>query len=501
MSYLVHSTSLGALDLPHGINITDMEILWVANTPWMITGSFTTGGVMRFAMTPGPLAQPVQSLDYDWRTGTAGLTDITIVEMSLTRFLLATGRYDDAPALRHIRADGEITWIADLGGVAAELENWAFTASYQIGPDSAVIVASVRGQPGLSFFHIDTHHYTLTRIAMIGDSDKTMLADISALEVVQLGGQWLVIAASAADGGVTVLRLEPDHSVTVLDSLGAAFGVGWSGTSALEILQAHGATWVLVGSPGTGDLSVLRLNDMGVLIHTDSAQDTLHTRFGGVTEITGFTWNGRAFAVAGGNDGGIALFEIGPDGGLHYLQSYASQPGAVIGNILSMTSHVSGTTAQIYLSTEGLGGIHQFSIDLTRFGSLIEGGPQGQTLQGTAQDDLIYAGGGNNALYGGAGDDRLVAGPGFNHMWGGAGADVFVFRPGSGADQIMDFQRGTDRIDLSAFPMLYSLDGMTITPTDEGAIIQVQGDVIHIRTHDFRSLMPGDLGMDDFIFV
>jgi Ca2+-binding RTX toxin-like protein len=403
--------------------------------------------------------------------------------------------------LRHIDGFGEIIWIADLGGIAAEMANWSYTATWSSGADGAVIVAAVRGQPGLSFFHIDTVSYTLTRIARIEDDTKTMLADVSALEVVQVAGHWLVVAASAADGGITVLRLNADNSVSILDSIGAAFGTGWAGTSALEILQAHGTTWVLVGSPGTGDVSLLRLNDLGVLIHTDSALDTLHTRFGGVAEITGFTWNGRAFAVAGGNDGGIALFEIGPDGALHYLQSFASHPGAVIGNILSMTSEVIGTTAQIFLSTEGIGGLHQFAIDLTRFGSLIQGGPQGQVLHGTALDDLIYAGGGNNTLHGGAGNDRLVAGPGFNQLWGGAGADVFVFRPGGGSDRIMDFQRGQDKIDLSAYPMLHALDGFSITPTADGARIDVLGDVIHIRTDDFRTLMPGDLGMDDFIFV
>lgn len=60
-------------------------------------------------------------------------------------------------------------------------------------------------------------------------------------------------------------------------------------------------------------------------------------------------------------------------------------------------------------------------------------------------------------LIGGAGADTLVGGSGADTMTGGEGADTFVFQftsdsvnSVSGIDHITSFERGLDKIDLSA---------------------------------------------------
>jgi Ca2+-binding RTX toxin-like protein len=55
---------------------------------------------------------------------------------------------------------------------------------------------------------------------------------------------------------------------------------------------------------------------------------------------------------------------------------------------------------------------------------------------------------GNDVLKGGAGADWLVGGAGADVMTGGAGRDGFVLFAGSGADRIMDFASGADRLVL-----------------------------------------------------
>jgi serralysin len=95
-------------------------------------------------------------------------------------------------------------------------------------------------------------------------------------------------------------------------------------------------------------------------------------------------------------------------------------------------------------------------------------------LFGTAGNDSINGLGGNDVLYGydgidtldgGAGDDVLVGGLGRDTLRGGTGADVFQFEnaadstPGAGRDAILDFQPGTDRIDLSAVGFNWSFIG------------------------------------------
>jgi serralysin len=70
---------------------------------------------------------------------------------------------------------------------------------------------------------------------------------------------------------------------------------------------------------------------------------------------------------------------------------------------------------------------------------------------GGAGDDLLIAGGG---------DDLLVDGPGRDTMRGGPGADIFVFVSDGEPDRVENFELGIDRLDLSAFPGLYSVTSL-----------------------------------------
>ncbi|TPE50192.1 M10 family metallopeptidase C-terminal domain-containing protein [Amaricoccus solimangrovi] len=84
------------------------------------------------------------------------------------------------------------------------------------------------------------------------------------------------------------------------------------------------------------------------------------------------------------------------------------------------------------------------------------GGRHSDRLSGGTGDDPLSGGTGADTLYGGTGHDTLIGGSGPDRMTGGSGADHFVFRATSespairGArDEIVDFQRGVDKIDLS----------------------------------------------------
>ena len=79
-------------------------------------------------------------------------------------------------------------------------------------------------------------------------------------------------------------------------------------------------------------------------------------------------------------------------------------------------------------------------------------------------DDRVSTGGGADTIYGGEGDDVITAGAGADAIFGGSGDDVFTFgwlggpsdqadtRTGrNGRDSILDFQQGSDLIDLSGY--------------------------------------------------
>ncbi|MGG5818506.1 calcium-binding protein [Falsiroseomonas sp. HW251] len=84
------------------------------------------------------------------------------------------------------------------------------------------------------------------------------------------------------------------------------------------------------------------------------------------------------------------------------------------------------------------------------------GGVGNDSVDGGAGDDKVYGGAGNDILKGGDGKDLLAGGGGLDHMYGGAGADTFRFEAvtdspyGGALDGVWDFEKGVDKIDVSA---------------------------------------------------
>ena len=101
-----------------------------------------------------------------------------------------------------------------------------------------------------------------------------------------------------------------------------------------------------------------------------------------------------------------------------------------------------------------------------RRGNEMKAGAGDDQLYGNAGADTLYGEAGDDTLYGGTGADKLHGGPGDDLLDGGPGADTFVFAPGNGDDNIMDFNTVEDRIDLTAFDSLTSLD--ELKPSDDG---------------------------------
>lgn len=93
-----------------------------------------------------------------------------------------------------------------------------------------------------------------------------------------------------------------------------------------------------------------------------------------------------------------------------------------------------------------------------------EGNPTSNDLDLTATADA-------NLLRGDVGDDLLVGTGSINVLGGGAGADTFVFAPsGQGYQAVLDFEPGSDVIDLSAF------DAIAGTPLSDDPFTFIGGN-------------------------
>ena len=147
------------------------------------------------------------------------------------------------------------------------------------------------------------------------------------------------------------------------------------------------------------------------------------------------------------------------------------------------------------------------TVDLSSTGAQTSTGyASGDTLSGIENvigsnhrdRDTLTAANSGSVITGGRGDDTLV---------GGSGSDTFVFAPGDGDDEIDSFTAadGQDKIDLSAFTSIASLDDLRDT-NDSNGEISGSGSAVEINLPNsgeirLNGVTDADtLTADNFIF-
>jgi Ca2+-binding RTX toxin-like protein len=98
----------------------------------------------------------------------------------------------------------------------------------------------------------------------------------------------------------------------------------------------------------------------------------------------------------------------------------------------------------------------------------LDGGAGDDTIFGLTGNDIVTGGAGADLLFGDFGNDRVIGGIGKDRLSGGYGSDVFAFLSTLDTglsvptrDVIIDFAKGSDKIDLSA------IDAQTATNGDQ----------------------------------
>ncbi|WP_310424066.1 M10 family metallopeptidase C-terminal domain-containing protein, partial [Mycoplana sp. BE70] len=161
----------------------------------------------------------------------------------------------------------------------------------------------------------------------------------------------------------------------------------------------------------------------------------------------------------------------------------------------------------------------------------LTGSSYNDVLTGNSGRNVIDGGAGNDTINGGAGNDTIRGGAGKDMLTGGSGADVFTFKTAAEAgtnsdrDVITDFQKGQDKIDLSAIDANGSArgDGTFHFQAQENALFDrkagalawhledkagtandrtvIQGDLDGDGRHDFEIQLTGlvNLSANDFI--
>jgi Ca2+-binding RTX toxin-like protein len=356
-------------------------------------------------------------------------------------------------------------------------------------------VMAQRGVPGLRLFSVSSAgDFTLT--STMQDTAKSYLGDVADMAAVNIGGRDFLLTASALENGVSLFEVDEAGQMSFVDAIGAGDGLAVSGPAALQSVKIGDTQYVVLASTLSSSLSVLRVNEMGVLFVTDHRVDDRITRFDNVAALDMFSYAGRVFVATGGTDSGVTVMELLPDGRLSHMLSKPLETGAGIGTITGVEAEVVGGKALIFLTVASGDRIHRFEVDLAGIGGLVQAG--GGTTTGSALDDRMIGSGLADTLQGGAGDDFLHDGGGGDLLFGGAGADVFVFDRDGSADRIGDFQDGIDLIDVSAWGRIYSAQALDIRITGSGAVVSYGAEVLTITKAGPAPLVLTD---DDFVFL
>jgi Ca2+-binding RTX toxin-like protein len=481
-------------------DLRDLEIVSGAGGVFLYAATGQNGGVSVYRVGGAGGLASLSDIGYFAGAGIAmGTFDVVSLDGALRLFV--NGTADGQLTGFGLKGNGDITGtvFSDLPGGGTETETAAALSSVSLtGGITALYM--VDGDTGALAGYVSDGMGALTsRAGLNGASGAYALGAVAALETTIAGGISFLLAADATWGGVYSYRIDDTSgALTYTDSLGARDGLGIAAPSAMQTVQAGGATWVILAAAGSGSLSVMKLLPSGQLEPADHLLDTQATRFGGVTALEVIEVQDHVFVLAGGADDGLALFSLLPGGQLVHMQSLANFTGAGLRNVTSIKAVQVGNEIQIFVASQGDLGLSQFSLSLTDLGSVIESGSAGGAqVLGTGDGDLILGRGPLDHLMGQGGDDILVAGTTGGTLTGGAGADIFVLGPASGPTsgpvQISDFEPGVDRLDLTRLPMLRSAAQLELTTTGAGIDILYGALVIEILSFDGKPLKAVDL--------
>lgn len=322
------------------------------------------------------------------------------------------------------------------------------------------------------------------QIVYNGDRDANIDLRDATLEYEEGGGGW-VSYAFGVHGGFTIA-----NAVTIENARGGNGNDTLIGNEVANRLQGGIGADSLFGGAGTDNLKGGAGRDV---IYGDSGNDRLFGN-GGADSLFGGTGNDRILGEGGmdfisggdGNDvirGGIGNDTLYGDGGDDLVLG-GNQDDSLFG----------GDGDDRLLGSDG--------------NDLLEGGVGDDLLRGGTGLDILVGGEGDDSLKGEAGDDTITGGAGQDFLYGQSGSDTFVFLATSDSstesdrDRIINFESGTDMVDLTA------IDADTTTGGDQGfsvvgAFSGVAGELV-IAINGANATISGDVdgdGIADFVIA
>ena len=241
-----------------------------------------------------------------------------------------------------------------------------------------------------------------------------------------------------------------------------------TGTSGNDMLQANSdENWVVDGLAGNDTITTLGGNDV---ITGGAGNDNISA--GGGNDVIRYSGTGEGFDSVNGGDGTDRI--------------EAAAKGTKIG--LTSVTGVESITSNGLANVSILGSSGSDTLDFTNV-----------TLTGIAS---INGGAGNDTILGSAGADTIIGLAGADILSGNGGADIFDYNVathsrGTTRDRILDFEDGTDKIDLAGIDASTASNGnQAFTFIGGGAFTNKAGQLRVDTSDSTKTLIYGDTNGD-----
>ena len=486
---------------PHTLRAIDLKIWHVGASYRLYVADQTDSGISAYTLRPGMAPSLIGTLDYQPGAGT-----LDVVEIGMARIgngldvLLPAARYDMNAVLYKLDATGNIPsqnrMLLDTPHqITGHLSH---TEMVQAGPNQFAITTGLHWD-GLDFYKISgtgnasfLHH--------VQGLHPEMLTGVSDMTGMSFGKRSYLFVATDPGSILSSYRIGPNGWLDFRDHVLPGDASGFSKPACLATAEVGNNKFLLMGGWESSTITVYHVSRAGMLTETDHVMDTTLTAFYHISAMTTLSYKGHAYVIAGGTDYGITFFELNADGTLFPLETMANQPGMSLHNVQAITAAVMGSEIQVFASGSDMAGVTQLSLNLGQVGATVNGSRRRDHLVGTPGDDTLVGKGGRDHLDGGAGNDQLHDGRGRDVLTGGAGDDVFVFTEDSSPDRITDFTFGHDRIDLSDYFMVHSMNDINIVQKSWGYAIHVNHDVLWVTLAASQPAQTLHFTPSDFIF-
>lgn len=475
-------TGQSALD----VGITDLMVTVQNGRAVLYASSGQNGGLSAFDLTSSGSVNVMGSALFNSAWAISALQTMSLMEVNGETLIAVAGSGAEQVHLYEIDANGTFGEAQQLSGLSAQVTQVLGVTQ----TDAQTLFMTDSGSGSIRAYEIG-HNGAMSQSSFVNDTQGTYASQVMALGSATVMNNQYVISASQADRGVSAYRLDGSRMVNT-GNAGVGEGLGIMTPTDMQVVEIGGRTFVLLASAPSdgvgqsGAITVMELAQDGNLVDTDHVIDTAETRFGNVQSLEIVEADGRTFVVAGGGDDGVTLFVLLPHGRLQLLGTLSGHPG--LENISSMAAHFANGTVQLYVASERESGVTEVTLDASHLGDILQADHGGETLVGGGRDDILIGGTGADHLIGSAGDDVLEDGLGVDTLDGGDGADIFVLRSDFTHDEIRDFQAGVDRLDLSAWPMLYNATQVGYTATATGALLDWRGETLELISRDGQTL-------------